>query len=477
MSMKESILVTYNAPTELPRSNDYSVRVKTPVGEWVELSTYLVRVDMHNVREATMASFDFNGTVQVEVTSVNEIEEAVIRPLSQTIHAEIAGKTIRFTLNEPAKLTVEINGERFHNLHLFANELEQHVPDPQGEDTICLHAGSYCVNERVNIENPRLIYFAEGLHYFEDGLFSIPSNTTVYIAGGAVIVGSLLCSHALNVTIGGRGFIYLREIEKTTYWRSIDIRYSSNVTVRDLVSIDPPHYSIHLGQSENIRIHNFKAFSTRGWCDGIDMMSCSNVRIDDVFLRTSDDCIAVYGSRGEYKGDTSNIHVTNAILWADVAHPIMIGCHGDYDDNGNVIENLVFDNIDILEHHEPQDGYWGCIAINAGDSNTVRHAVFRRIRIEQFELGRLFDIRVFQNPKYNPTPGRLVEHVYFEDISFDGECQNPSVIAGYDEERIVSGIHFRNLRINGKIIRSLEEGNFQCSDFQQNVTFQDSSSS
>lgn len=316
-----------------------------------------------------------------------------------------------------------------------------------------------------------VIYFGPGLHRFEDGQFFIPSGKTVYLAGGAIVVGSFMCVQVENVTIRGRGIVFLRDIAKTTYWRTVEINYSRNVTVEDIISIDPPHYSIHLGQSDNVRIRNFKSFSTRGWCDGIDMMACRDIDIDDVFLRTSDDCIAIYGSRGHFRGDSANIRVRNSILWADVAHPIMIGCHGDHEGDGDTIENVRLHQIDILEHHEPQDGYWGCMTINAGDKNTVRQVTFSHIRVEQFERGRLIDVRVFHNPKYNPHPGNRIENVRFEEITFNGECDNPSVINGYDETRIVDGVHIRNLKINGKLIESAKEGNFECNEFQRNVTF------
>jgi hypothetical protein len=112
------------------------------------------------------------------------------------------------------------------------------------------------------------------------------------------------------------------------------------------------------------------------------------------------------------------------------------------------------------------------MAINAGDKNTVRHVAFHDIRLEQFELGRLIDIRVFWNEKYNPFPGNRVEHVHFENISFHGHCPNPSVIAGFDADRTVSHVHFRNLRLNGRLITSAEAGNFQCNEFQSHVTFE-----
>ncbi|RIX51403.1 hypothetical protein D3P08_15905 [Paenibacillus nanensis] len=473
MNHSASELVVYSAPEGAVRNPDFTVKARVPGGEWRELFPYLVRVDMHDVREASMAALDLQGLVEVEVTYNREqLREVEIRPLSKNVNRTVQGNTITFQLDRPCQLSIEANGDRFHNLHLFAIALDANAPDPQSPDVLFIEPGDYAVHEKIKLNRKPIVYFGAGMHRFEDGLFHIPSNTTVYLAGGAVIVGSLVCDHAENVRIGGRGIVYLRDIEKTTYWRSVQINYSRNVTVEDIISIDPPHYSIHLGQSENVHIRGFKSFSTRGWCDGIDMMSCRNIHIEDVFLRTSDDCIAIYGSRGEFKGDTCNVRVSGAVLWADVAHPIMIGVHGDHEGNGDTIENITFYDIDILEHHEPQDGYWGCMAINAGDQNTVRHVSFQDIRVEPFELGRLIDIRVFWNEKYNPCPGSRVEHVFFRNLSYTGECGNPSVIAGYDADRLVDGVHFRNLRLNGKLVRNAQEGHFLLNDFQRNVTFE-----
>jgi len=476
MPVTASKLEVYSAPSVLPRSTDYSVKVKTAYSEWYTLDTYAVRVDMHHVREASLATFDFVGEVQLEIVSAVHIEAVAIRPLAYDIPYRIEDNKLMFSLDRPVNISIEINGDRFHNLHVFANALERDAPDPEQDNVLYVEAGTYEAQELLQMmaeHSPHrdVIYFAPGLHCFEDGQFFIPSNKTVYVAGGAAVVGSFICDHVENVIVCGRGFVYLRDIEKTTYLRTVQIDFSRNVVVKDIVSIDPPHYSIHLGQSDNVTIHNFKSFSSRGWCDGIDMMSCKNIRIEGVFLRTSDDCIAVYGSRGAFKGNTTNVIVKNSTLWADVAHPIMIGCHGDHESTGDKLENLHFENIDILEHHEPQDGYWGCIAINAGDKNTVRNAIFRSIRIEQFEQGRLFDIRVFQNERYNPAPGQRVEHIYFEDVSFNGSCNNPSVIAGYDEKRLVDGVHFHNLCINGSMIANAEQGNFICNGFHKNITF------
>ncbi|RCW45443.1 glycosyl hydrolase family 28 protein [Paenibacillus prosopidis] len=472
-------LITYPAPLEAVVNNDFSVRVRLENGVWHELFPYLVPVDMHNVRETSMVSFDFEGVVEVEVTKRDGILESVdIRPNSFEIPFNQIGNTVTFKLDRPRKLSFEANGERFHNLHLFANPLETNVPDLEDPRTIYIKPGNHRMEELVaplttpsdgEGELPEILYFGPGMHFIEEKILRIPSGKTVYIAGGAMVVGSMICDHVEDVTIRGRGIVYLTNIEKTTYLRTVQIDFSRNITVEGIISVDPPHYSIHLGKSEHVHISNFKTFSTRGWSDGIDMMSCSYVNIDDVFLRTSDDCIAIYGSRGIFYGDSTNISVRNSVLWADVAHPMMIGVHGDHEHDGDIIENIVFDNIDILEHHEPQDGYWGCMTINAADKNTVRNVTYKNIRVEQFELGRLIDIRVFQNPKYNPSPGNRVENIRFENIEFNGICENPSVIEGFDGDRIVDGITIENFRINGIQVTDALSGNIQVGKYVNNV--------
>jgi hypothetical protein len=444
----ENRLVTYPAPVEAVENSDFKVRVRLAQGEWQELFCYNVKVDMHDVRNASMVYFDCSGPVDVEVIKNTwEVEEAVIRPLSFGLECAYSGNRVTFMLDGPRKISLEVNGDRFHNLHIFANPLEENVPDPT---------------------NPDVIYFGPGMHVLKEPQMRIPSGKTVYIAGGAVVVGALVCEHVQDVTIRGRGLLYMSDFEKTTYYRGVEISFSRDITVEGIITIDPPHYTILIGQSEHISIRNIKTFSTRGWSDGIDMMSCSHIEIEDVFLRTSDDCIAIYGQRGDFYGDSLNVTVRNSILWADVAHPMNIGTHGDSENGGNIIENIVFENIDILEHHEPQRDYWGCMAINPGDNNTVRNIRYENIRVEQFELGELFNIRVVHNPKYNPQPGKRVENILFKDIVFNGICENPSRIEGFDETRIVDGVTFENVFVNGRQLE-LDLGDILIGSYVNNV--------
>ena len=131
-----------------------------------------------------------------------------------------------------------------------------------------------------------------------------------------------------------------------------------------------------------------------------------------------------------------------------MAHPIFIGIHGNVE-NPEVLENLNYVNIDILDHKEKQLDYQGCLAINAGDNNLIRHVRFENIRIENFRQGQLLNLRIFYNKKYCQAPGRGIEDVLFKDIVYTGSNAEVSQIIGYDKERRVKNIRFENLVING----------------------------
>ncbi|QDA61654.1 glycosyl hydrolase family 28 protein [Hymenobacter jejuensis] len=428
-------------------NDDYTVRVRQAGGEWQELFEYSVQVDLDKVRDASMVTFDFGGTVEVAVRKNNgAVQQVRIRPLSYGLRPRQEGNTVYFTLDRPRKVSVEFNGDKLQNLHLFANALETEKPNPK---------------------DPHVLYFGPGIHTPPDlpgSVINVPSNTTVYLAGGAVLRAKLLVDHAENVRIIGRGILDQPE-------RGIEVTFSRNVTIEGLIVRNPQHYTVYGGQSEHLTIRNLKTFSSKPWSDGIDLMSCSDVLVDDVFLRTSDDCVALYGHRWQFYGSSRNITVQNSTLWADVAHPTNIGLHGNTTHPGDTIEHITFRNIDILEHDEDDPNYQGCLAVSCGDLNLVRDIHYEDIRIEDFEEGQLFNLRVLNNPKYNTGPGRNIEHVVFKNISYSGNLANPSVLQGLSGAGQVRDVRFENLRLNGRPVLDAAAGNIHVGEFTQEVSF------
>jgi len=81
------------------------------------------------IENTSVSYFDFSGEVEVSVTyNKGSIKKAKIRPLSYGTIPKIMHNTILFSLTGPQNLSVEVNGDIFHNLQLFANPIETFQP-------------------------------------------------------------------------------------------------------------------------------------------------------------------------------------------------------------------------------------------------------------------------------------------------------------------------------------------------------------
>lgn len=444
-------IVVYPVPQEMyyaMHNDDFTVQVRTSNGDWQDLYEYKVEVDADSKSVASMVQFDFRGKIEIRVKvnngSVNNIK---IRPLQKNIVPKTIDNVVYFSLENPTKLSFEVNGDRLHNLHIFANPITTENFLPTDKD---------------------VIYFGKGVHIPSDSIqkaFIIPSNKTVYIDAGAIVCGKFLCENVENVRFAGRGFIYNAE-------RGFELKFCKNIEIDGVTVINPRHYTVYGGQTTGLKINNLKSFSNRGWSDGIDLMSCSNVAINDVFMRNSDDCIALYTHRWDFYGDAKNYNITNAILWADIAHPINIGLHGDTSHEGNVIENIRFSEIDILEHDEDDRNYQGCMAFSVSDHNLVQNVSFENIRVENIQEGQLLNLRVLYNQKYSSGAGRGIRNISFKNIYYNGYGENPSIIEGYSDRNHIENVKFENIIVNGTKIETLEEGNIRVGKFTKNITIE-----
>ena len=433
-------LVTYPAPEGAPLNDDFRVRVRLAGGEWQRVDTYLWKVDRveagrHTAEPSSVAYFDFDGTVEVEVTSLKgRIDSCRVRPLSYGIAADVSGDKLTFTLDRPRMLSVEVNGDIFHNLQLFAN------------------ASQPKVKKGKNVR-----YYGPGYYDLKGDSIHLKTGETLFIDGGAYIKGYVSTYGSDNVRIVGHGIVNPERQQA-----GIMVRYSKNVTVDGPVTTQLP-----VGGSDGVSVSNAKCISWYGWGDGMNVFASNNVTYNHVFCRTSDDCSTIYCTRLGYHGGCRNIKVTDAVYWADVAHPIMIGLHGDISRN-EVIEDVVYEDVDILDQAEKQIDYQGCIGINNGDNILVRDITFRRFRVESLRCGMLFNFRVCFNQKYCSAPGRGIENVTVDGLTYNGRQPNMSIMAGYNEERKIKGVKINGLVINGTPIYDTMPGKpawYKTADF------------
>ncbi|MDA0841650.1 MAG: glycosyl hydrolase family 28 protein [Planctomycetota bacterium] len=460
----ESQLITYEGPKGIKASTLYTVTVNgkpvfvypCTVGTIADDKGELLP-NRHAVKKAESAAFcvfDFKGEVDVAATVHGPqlhlpLKSAIVRPLRQKIAPELEDNTIRFRLASPCKLSVEPNGSVVAPLFIFANSLETDCPKP---------------------DDPNVKYFSPGVHTlgFHD---KVESNTTFYIAGGAVVYGHLWGDGVKNVRILGRGVLDCsRSPGEGSAWdarnefgmnrRQIRFFKSKDIFIEGIVMLDSPSWGIELTHCDDVTVRNVKIITWRGACDAIDVCSSENVAVDDCFVRTHDDSLNVKGltdlcypanadgswSPAGVRKPARNIRFTNCVVWNDRAHALMIGP----ETRTSAITNVLYRGIDII-HALSVD----VLGIYSSDSAEISNIRYEDIRIEDPRCQTLFSIRV--HPTYvtaDPNCGP-VSNVVYKDIQVTTHGPLYSGICG-DKEKI-SGLTFENIRINGELMKNTEQ--------------------
>lgn len=372
------VLHTYPIPSGVDTSTAFDVKVRAQGGPWKKLDLYrplLAEVNFTTGgttrHTSSLGYFDFNGNVEVSATYKNGVvNKAAVRPASLGIEPRRSSDAVTFKLTQPSNIFLQINDDVFDGLHLFSNSIET---GPSEND-------------------PDVIYYGPGLHEIS-GDVTIPSGQTLYVAGGAVVkANNFVFINATDASIKGHGVL----LPNASTGGAISITRSRNITIDGIIGLNvvPRTY-----EADDVVLSNIRHISSVQWGDGIDVFCSNNVLIDRAFLRTSDDSLAIYNHRGEWYGDVTNVTLQNSALWADLAHPINIGTHGN-SENPEKTDGVVIRNVDILDHREGQILFQGCIALNAGDNNLLQNILIEDVRVENFRRGQLFNFRVIKN-SYN----------------------------------------------------------------------------
>lgn len=447
-------VVTYPFPTGVAPSPDFTV---TAGGKPVFIQT---AGTLHG-GPASFGGFDFADTVEVSVKPTRAFTTAKVTPASFGITAKVAGGAITFTLDRPRNVTIELDGAFERPLHLFANPLESGAPKPG---------------------DPGVIYFGPGVH--ELTTMTLPSNTTLYLAGGAILRGVLapnekpvqmknwkgnkvyknfLVSYgSKNVKICGRGVVDLSGLPWHARTSFVLDRVDGG-EIEGITLIDSPAWGMALFSSKNIHINNIKQICARENSDGIDVCNTQNVVVENSFLRNNDDEICVKATSPAPAPISKGIMVKNCVIWNDRARGLGITSETRRD-----IEDVTFVDCDIL-HDFAQNGDCGSLAILVSDSGTMRNIRFEKIRIEDCRV--LIRCWVGKDMWGHDAARGRVEGVVFKDITAAGKTFPKSAMLGCDEGHAIENVTFDNLKINGKAIGGLEEGKITVNPFVRGVRF------
>jgi Glycosyl hydrolases family 28 len=437
-STPQSSPIIYPAPPGEPLSSDFTVKADD-----LNVPVYLARVvalspeDREKLRgswplsattQTSFASFDFAGPTQISVTTPRLIQSAKILPTSLGLTPTITSPTqLRFTISTPTQLTIEINGDWLHSLHLFADPIDADAPSPT---------------------DPNVIYFPPGIH--EIPPLQIGSNKTVYIAGGAVLYGqpgkrvgpALLNLIGSNITLRGRGIIDGSHMPRPN--PGILFAQGQNITIEGVVLRDSPSWTCHIARSDDLAVSNLKVFGWRGNSDGIDICNSQNVAVSDSFLRTFDDLVVIK-TNDPTAGPSQNISVKRCVLWNEFAHALSLGA-----ELRTPLQNITFSDCDII-HDKGRE--WDLRVYNC-DSAPVSNILFSNIRIE--ESRRLFSLWIGKAVWSKQSDRGHIDGITFSNITSvipTRPNSAPAELIGFDPDHAIHNVRFNRVTIGGQPLR------------------------
>lgn len=431
-------IVTYPAPQGLVTSPDFKMSVNgTPV--WVEKIGSSVHTDKYSLyggiemEYLNVANFSCSGSLTIKITASAKIDSFVIRPKSRGIAGNVNGRELTFNVAGPQKLYIEING--LPHLAIFANPLEVNPPK-EGD------AG--------------VVYFGEGVH--NPGQITLQSNQTIYIAGGAIVNANVRGNNLQNVKITGRGSLQ----------GNVRISGTSNLEVNGIFIRNTKGWSNTLTNCRHSSYRNVKVFGYEAIysVDGINPVSCKDFTIDDCFIRTRDDCVAIKSM--DYKLNVDSIRVTNNVMvgWA-CSDGVTIG----YELNGGPIQNILVKNCDILYARSGggTGGHSGFGIVSDGPA-WVQNIRYEDIRVEKNIEFKNLEFIVTDGKMYGDDPPGHIKGVYLKNIQWENTGK-PFIVNGFSADNLIEDVTFDHCRVGGKVLTSVGDANFKINSFTKNIKF------
>ncbi|MFO8007086.1 MAG: glycosyl hydrolase family 28 protein [Candidatus Brocadiia bacterium] len=407
-----------------------------PAPEGVEPSPdYRLRADgrevfVHHCPAASYALLSLTGAAELEVEPSFAFEKVVVRPLSSGITPRMEDGLVGLTLKEPAKLSVELDGDLSRPLFIFADPPDEDAPSPDAPGVRFFEAG------RVH----------------EPGLMEPGSGETIYIEGGAVVRGAVLAESAEDVTVRGRGVLDGSAFVQTGRDRGpwlLRFMDCEGVRVEGIAAVMSPRWTMPCIGCRDVLADGVRIITRGVGHDGIDFVGCRDATARDCFIRTDDDCVAVKAStyRDQCGGqDVSGIRAEGCVLWDGLpGNALEIG----YETRCDRMDDIAFRDCDII--HAEWEGYssGAALSIHNGDRATITNVLYEDIRVEDAQQ-KLIDLKVTldrysRDEERGHVRGATLRNIHVVDGPFP-----PSIIQGYDSDHTVEDVTIENLTVRGR---------------------------
>ncbi len=441
-------------------------------------------------KDVSYARFAFSGSVQIEAKASSSFGYVTISPLNYGVNSAKIGNGVRFELDRPRKLILRFEGLD-EKLFIFADAPEATTPRPGDRDVTNLadfiveRSGKTLQTKQLQAAIDTVSGKGGGILFVPNGkyltgTFMVRKNVTFFLENGALIQGSdrltdyhdngnnktgrpiegkgalIYFDHADNARIMGRGVIAMAgtKIKNDTGQkiRICNMVECHNSGIYDVVLRDSGGFNIHILHSSDITMRGCKIINdlTLPNQDGTDPDGSNGVVVDDVFMYTSDDAIAV-------KADhrlCENVVVKNCVFWT-LKSALKIGSDPYYG-----ARNIVFENNDVVHSDR-------ALALYAGEGfiEDVKYIDDKSEFVGGDAKRQLIVFQISNAKENNPENGRrgigYIKNVEVTNYTAYQQSESPSLIVGAIAKdgtpHKVSNVAFTNLVIAGKRCLSFDD--------------------
>ena len=395
----------------------------------------------HAAANYSFVNFDLEGAAAISITAPEDgywARGVEVQPWRWGIRPTVSGRTISFVLDHPAKLSITRPGDHLADAEmffLFANAPEKDAPRRH----------------------------AAGVRYYGPGVYheniDAHSGDTIYLAGGAVVFGSLNLWDVQNVKVMGRGTIVYdgpqdpgsdEGWKNLPNWHVIGMHNARNIDISGITCVVRSRtWMIQMRDSRFVTFSNVKVIGGSAGNanqDGMDWLGGGDSVVRDVFIRSADDIFAMYGNWDGYTEEAltapghevSNILIEDSVLSTSISNVVRVGWPKKVFNS----ENFTMRNSDVIHA-----GIGGCgvpfalFEIWADPAGKGRHSGFL---LEDIRLEDWYSLLQIRQPEPAIWDVRL-DHVW----AIESPSLVPSVLKGE-----VNGVSITNFKVGSELVRT-----------------------
>ena len=470
---------------------NHDVIVYPPAATAVKSQSYSVEVNQAGVftekyKDVSYAHFAFSGKAEITIAANEDIRSYSLSPESYSIPATVQADKLTFSIDRPRKLVVRINGSE--RLFIFADPMETNPPKLGDSKVVNImdfgidNTGKILETEKIqkaidNLEKDGVLYLPPCI--YQTAALRLKSDMTLYLAGGAVLKGApsyihypldkigrrmLMISDCANVTVKGRGIIdgngaAVRASGQKAHL--VTIKSSKDILVEDVFLRESGSWNTHILYCDRVTFRNIKMINDVALTntDGFDPDSSNDVLIEDSFIYTGDDAVAVKtsGRGGLLRDLTNNTFRNNVVLTRKSA--LKIGT----ETRAKNMNNIRFMHNQVLQSDR-------AMAIYCSDGADISNISFTDNHFEQNYPDNKRRMIHFQIS--NRKGAGHIRDILIKNCTFKKPFPQNSTVEGLDSNHTITGVKFENFSIDGRLCRNANEANLEAEDYAENVTFE-----